>query len=455
MTTLTIPGTFAYHVVGKTSTELANGDLTIIASTSDIVNKPARHPVLVLSVAQAAFQIYEDTVFGTVEGDERVYVFKPDLGEGISGYVKLILPEGVSEAGSEFAALQERFERILINHGLLNEGEGTPPEGSVTVPSASASHVLGKTTVDLAKGDLTLASVTPSQSKDSEPVLVLTVGEAAFPLYPTTTFGTVADDELVYVFKPETQVGSLPIGGYIKITFPDEHHGLTEELQEKFEQLLIDHSLLKTGVLAAGDEVSRSVNEDATSAAESIHASTANFLAKHPPTHTPLAHSSTTHSLAASASSATTTLHHAAQSISSAVSSVASSAGAFLSSRLTGGPPSEETKEAVHTAGDVYDSVGAGPKIIKDVVYTSSGDVLESDWGQETRDIGGNVTGVVADMEGAVGQAAKVGTGAALVSGGVKGGVGATDAPQSSEEREAFTIEEKPDEDEDWKDVPV
>lgn len=46
-------------------------------------------------------------------------------------------------------------------------------------------------------------------------------------------------------------------------------------MQEKFEQLLVDHGLLKTGVLAAGVEISRSVNEDATSAADSIRSSTA------------------------------------------------------------------------------------------------------------------------------------------------------------------------------------
>ena len=85
MTTLTIPGTFAYHVVGETSVELAQGDLTIIASASNSQAVP-NSPVLVLTVAQAAFQIYEDTVFGTVEGDDRVYIFKPNFGEGISGY---------------------------------------------------------------------------------------------------------------------------------------------------------------------------------------------------------------------------------------------------------------------------------------------------------------------------------------------------------------------------------
>lgn len=128
-------------------------------------------------------------------------------------YVKLVLPEGVSEAGSEFNALQERFEKILINRGLLSEGEGPPTQGPVTIPFATASHVLGETTVELAKGDLVLSTVAPSQSKDPKSVLLLTVGASAFQLRPTTTFGTVADNEMVYIFTPEIHDGDLPTGG--------------------------------------------------------------------------------------------------------------------------------------------------------------------------------------------------------------------------------------------------
>ena len=61
---------------------------------------------------------------------------------------------------------------------------------------------------------------------------------------------------------------------YVKVTLPDKSKGLTDELQEKFEQLLIDHGLLKTGVLTAGDEITRGVDEDATSAANYIRKST-------------------------------------------------------------------------------------------------------------------------------------------------------------------------------------
>jgi hypothetical protein len=131
--------------------------------------------------------------------------------------VKLVLPEGVTEPNSEFNALQERFEKILINRGLLNEGENMPPdEGSVTIPFVTAVHVLGETAVELAKGDMALTTVSRPKPDDSKSILVLTVATMAFPLYATTTFGTVANDELVYVFQPEIEDDTLPDGGQVQ-----------------------------------------------------------------------------------------------------------------------------------------------------------------------------------------------------------------------------------------------
>lgn len=77
----------------------------------------------------------------------------------------------------------------------------------------TATHVLGTAEVELARGDLTLAPTASSQPSAAQPVLLLTVGGAAFPLYQATTFGTVADNERVYLFKPEIQDASVPAGG--------------------------------------------------------------------------------------------------------------------------------------------------------------------------------------------------------------------------------------------------
>lgn len=38
-----------------------------------------------------------------------------------------------------------------------------------------------------------------------EPLLTLTVGKAAFPLFKTTTFGTLADDSRTYLFTPQVE----------------------------------------------------------------------------------------------------------------------------------------------------------------------------------------------------------------------------------------------------------
>lgn len=84
-----IPGCIATHILGETSVELANGDLALV-STPESVHSPTaatgeQKILLTLTVGKAAFPLYKETVFGTVEGDERVYVFQPDLGEDIKG----------------------------------------------------------------------------------------------------------------------------------------------------------------------------------------------------------------------------------------------------------------------------------------------------------------------------------------------------------------------------------
>lgn len=129
--------------------------------------------------------------------------------------MKIVLPDGVLEPGSEFSALQERFEKILISRGLLKEGEGSN-ERSVTIHNVTATHVVGSTAVELARGDMTLSTTTPETNHrvhDPKAILILSIGEAAFPLHLGTIFGTVAGDEHVYVFKPEIHDANTPQGG--------------------------------------------------------------------------------------------------------------------------------------------------------------------------------------------------------------------------------------------------
>ena len=102
--------------------------------------------------------------------------------------------------------------------------DGKTPEVLVSIPDCVATHVLGETSADLGHGDLTLmltkasdvsAPAAPSASGTSQhPLLTLSVGNAAFPLLKTTTFGTINDDERVYVFTPE--IGG-EVGGWVPL----------------------------------------------------------------------------------------------------------------------------------------------------------------------------------------------------------------------------------------------
>ncbi|KAH8105216.1 hypothetical protein BXZ70DRAFT_1004736 [Cristinia sonorae] len=123
---LTIPNVTATHVVAKSEVELGKGDLTLITAQPPPTQPHAVEidesaPVLALTVGKAAFQLFKSTDFGTLAGDDRVYVFSPQVGEKV-GYVKITLPFGVKEEGSELAKLQEQFEKILVDFGLLKDG---------------------------------------------------------------------------------------------------------------------------------------------------------------------------------------------------------------------------------------------------------------------------------------------------------------------------------------------
>lgn len=275
----------------------------------------------------------------------------------------------------------------------------------------------------------------------------------------------------------------------MKITLPDNSHKSAKAAQDKFEEMLVDYGLLKTGAEAASDEISRSISEDAAATANSIRQTTAEyvsttllvwikltvigyrFLKENPPTDSPATFPETAHALASGTSSATSTIYNAAQSVSAVVSSAASSAGAFISTSVGAGPPSPSTKEAVSSLADAYNSVAKGVGEVKHAVTDSFGDVVQNEVGQEARDIGGKVVGTVGNVGGAVGQVAEVGTGAVLVSGGVKGVVGLGDDGAADEtdedfvnsgagtqppveEMTTFAIEEK-DGDGDWKEVTI
>ena len=71
--------------------------------------------------------------------------------------------------------------------------------------------------MELDYGNLTL---TLDISSSTTGALTLTVGKAAFTLHKTTLFGTVADNDLVYVFRPEVTDTSIPAQrGYVCLMY--------------------------------------------------------------------------------------------------------------------------------------------------------------------------------------------------------------------------------------------
>ena len=241
---VSIPDCSATHIIGDTALDIGHGDLVLAAASPRKETGPG--PVLMLSIGKAAFPLYQNTVFGTVSGDERVYVFKPDLGtNSVTGYVfihqtlsycplmlrdrfiRMTLPDGIKQEDSELRRRQKQFEEILVANDLLKAGEDAPAQAaqSVTIPAVSAFHVMDGKSIEIARGTLILARasrdvLSPSEG-NADVVLTLSVGGRVFILRRTTLFGTLADDERSYVFQPEEK--NLPEGqkkGYVSSAHP-------------------------------------------------------------------------------------------------------------------------------------------------------------------------------------------------------------------------------------------
>jgi hypothetical protein len=165
-TLATVPNVVATHVLGESSIAISIGDLILLSSPTSTAGadststseptaktgatatpsppldspgklKHTTHPVaeaqqsndkigehLTLVVgAHAAFPLYPTTLFGTIAGDTKVYLFAPEFGGpnhlrdggGQGGYIKLTFPHTVDVEGSEESKAQEQFEKVLPN----------------------------------------------------------------------------------------------------------------------------------------------------------------------------------------------------------------------------------------------------------------------------------------------------------------------------------------------------
>ncbi|KAI0824434.1 hypothetical protein BC628DRAFT_1322728 [Trametes gibbosa] len=439
-TLITIPGVTAQQILGEVIVTLGAGDL-------DIVVSPHGGQELNLTVGGAAFLLQKGVEFGTLEGDSRAYIFSPQMGDVTGGYVKLSLPEGVTEDGSRFSELQTKFEEILIEHGLLQPAQESSGRERikaamsslsahplVSIPGAVAAQLLGEETTILSHGTLSLVVIPNIADTDLGPLLTLTVGQAAFPLLKTTTFGTLADDSRTYLFTPQVE-GICQ--GFVAVVLPEvtDHPGTDlEGLQNDFELALVEYGLLKDGFEAAADEIGRSVHEDSARTAQRIRDAKTQYMRIHPRTSDPAHLSQTSHNVAGGAASGTQSVADAAHWVSGAVTSAASSAGAWIASTFVPKQPSA-TKRLDAAAGGVsavVDGISAGAGEVKEAVKGAAGEVVENDYGAEVRGVAGDVGQSVANVGAIAEDAATVTSGAALAVAGLRGAAKRQDEEQQA-----------------------
>ncbi|TFK85394.1 hypothetical protein K466DRAFT_494844, partial [Polyporus arcularius HHB13444] len=414
VTLITIPGVTAHHVLGDARVELGAGELNIVPASSG--------QDLTLTVGSAGFALHKDTPFGTLEGDSRAYVFSPEI-EGVNGgFVKITLPEGVTEDGSRLSALQTKFEEVLISHGLLQPGDEGAAERVkhamhlesgdqplITIPGVLAAQVLGEETTVLSEGTLSLILM-PKSDHTNEPVLTLTVGKAAFPLF-------------IAIVLPES---TAPLGASVDLA----------ELQNQLELILIDHGLLKDGFEAAADEVARSVREDSARTAQRIRDARDLYLSTHPRTIEPAEFPQAAHAVAGSSASGTQSIANVAHRVSGVVLSGAATAGAWIASTFVPTEPetTEQLKAASRGAIDVADGVGAGVGEVKDTLKDAAGALLENDYGQEAREVVGNIGQSVGNVGAAAGDVAAATSGGPIALAGLKGAAARQEEEQKAQD---------------------
>ena len=253
------------------------------------------------------------------------------------------------------------------------------------------------------------------------------------------------------------------------------------KLREQFEQILVNYGLLKEGIEAVGDELGRSVSNDASSVAEAIRNGTTEyvtvndvfqpgfllsfdrFLHNNPPTDKPISFTEGTHKVTSGTLSASQSLYSAAQSVSSTVTNAASSAGSWMSANL--GPASSSTKDTLRSVADAFDmtsdGVGAGTREVKGAVMSATGEVVSNEFGRDARVVGGRLVDSAGNATGTAGKVVEVGTGAGVAAAGVRGAVRAVDMQDGTpvkgtpvQELDTFAKQGREDSGE-WKEIPV
>lgn len=132
-----------------------------------------------------------------------------------------------------------------------------------SIPNCSAVQIINELETPLSKGDLTLQlpTVTQQRSADTstssaQPILLAFVGTSLFPLFKETTFGTFTQHPRQYGFDFRL---SKEATTQVRLILPID---VSEALQDRFEEILIQSGLLLDGIRAAGDEIMRGAKEE-------------------------------------------------------------------------------------------------------------------------------------------------------------------------------------------------
>ncbi|KZT66482.1 hypothetical protein DAEQUDRAFT_674869 [Daedalea quercina L-15889] len=445
-------------------------------------------PVLDSTLCVLDFNVHpkrwDDVVLPEIPGTSYQFVTDPSTvlaGTVFQDDVVTSLPYSASTRSgkfhySGFMIDDERIIGMKVCYNILRKniyttpdmsgGTGRSPEVLVSIPDSVATHILGETTSELGHGDLTLLSTksanvsapaAPSASGTTQhPLLTLMVGSAAFPLFKTTTFGTMNDDERVYVFTPEIggEVGgSLSTArSYVKITLPE---GVTvegspfETLQTQFEQILVHYGLLKEGVEAVADELGKSMREGSANTAQSVRTSTSEYAAGNPPTDDPVAVPDAIHAASSSSASGTGAIASAVGGVTGLVSSAAGHAGAWIASHVV--PTTTPATQTLSSASNAWDSASdgyvAGTAEVKSAVGDAAGVRVETELGKDARAVAEDAGASVQNASAAVGDVLVTASGPGLATAGLKGAAGA----QLKEQEEKDQKKEDGQEDEDGK----
>lgn len=219
----------------------------------------------------------------------------------------------------------------------------------------------------LAQGKLELYPGDEGGEADSKPILLLTVGNKAFPLLKDTIFGTHAGVEEWYTFDlalPTAASASAatdePSRTWVRLNLPPQIRQEGSEAnraRDHFEEVLINKGLLLDGIKATGDEWGQAAAQTGAAAASRLSAHSASirsdssFGAAPPQLQNggdidSATFSRQSHRWARGTRQTTNTLASYSTAASEAVSSFASSAGSALGSAYRSATQSLGTDDA-------------------------------------------------------------------------------------------------------------